>query len=76
MLLELIGSRACCCCVVRAATLALQSICAACHAAAVVVLDNTALNRIATERLHIANPSFNQVGCASAGLHACAEDAV
>ena len=30
-------------------------------AAAVVVLDNTALNRIATERLHIANPSFSQV---------------
>ena len=28
--------------------------------AAVVVLDNTALNRIATERLHIANPSFSQ----------------
>lgn len=29
---------------------------------AVVVLDNTALNRIATERLHISNPSFTQVG--------------
>jgi len=28
----------------------------------VVVLDNTALNRIATERLHISNPSFSQVG--------------
>lgn len=27
----------------------------------VVVLDNTALNRIATERLHIANPTFAQV---------------
>lgn len=26
-----------------------------------VVLDNTALNRIATERLHIANPTFAQV---------------
>lgn len=34
----------------------LQSCCCA-----VVVLDNTALNRIATERLHIANPTFNQV---------------
>ncbi|KAI3429359.1 hypothetical protein D9Q98_005454 [Chlorella vulgaris] len=31
------------------------------NADAVVVLDNTALNRIATERLHIANPTFNQV---------------
>lgn len=27
----------------------------------VVVLDNTALNRIATDRLHIANPSFAQI---------------
>lgn len=27
----------------------------------VVVLDNTALNRIATDRLHIANPSFSQI---------------
>lgn len=26
-----------------------------------VVLDNTALNRIATDRLHIQNPSFSQV---------------
>ncbi|EFN59947.1 hypothetical protein CHLNCDRAFT_29164 [Chlorella variabilis] len=31
------------------------------NADAVVVLDNTALNRIATERLHIANPTFAQV---------------
>jgi len=31
------------------------------NADAVVVLDNTALNRIATERLHIENPSFAQV---------------
>lgn len=31
------------------------------NADAVVVLDNTALNRIATERLHISNPSFTQV---------------
>lgn len=30
------------------------------NADAVVVLDNTALNRIATERLHIQNPSFSQ----------------
>ena len=30
------------------------------NADAVVVLDNTALNRIATERLHIPNPSFSQ----------------
>lgn len=30
------------------------------NADAVVVLDNTALNRIATERLHIHNPSFSQ----------------
>lgn len=27
----------------------------------VVVLDNTALNRIATDRLHISNPSFAQI---------------
>lgn len=27
----------------------------------VMVLDNTALNRIATERLHIQNPSFTQI---------------
>jgi len=27
----------------------------------VVVLDNTALNRIATDRLHIENPSFAQI---------------
>lgn len=27
----------------------------------VVVLDNTALNRIATDRLHIENPSFGQI---------------
>lgn len=27
----------------------------------VVVLDNTALNRIATDRLHITNPSFSQI---------------
>lgn len=26
-----------------------------------VVLDNTALNRIATDRLHIQNPSFSQI---------------
>ena len=26
-----------------------------------VVLDNTALNRIATDRLHITNPSFSQI---------------
>ena len=32
------------------------------HADAVVVLDNTALDRIAVERLHIANPTFTQVG--------------
>ena len=32
-----------------------------CCSTAVVVLDNTALNRIATERLHIPNPSFSQV---------------
>ena len=31
------------------------------NADAVVVLDNTALNRIATERLHVQNPSFTQV---------------
>lgn len=30
------------------------------NADAVVVLDNTALNRIAVERLHIPNPSFSQ----------------
>lgn len=30
------------------------------NADAVVVLDNTALNRIAVERLHISNPSFSQ----------------
>ena len=28
------------------------------HADAVVVLDNTALNRIAVERLHVDSPSF------------------
>lgn len=28
---------------------------------AVVVLDNTALNRIATDKLHISNPSFAQI---------------
>lgn len=27
----------------------------------VVVLDNTALNRIASDRLHIQNPSFTQI---------------
>lgn len=27
----------------------------------VMVLDNTALNRIATDRLHIQNPSFTQI---------------
>lgn len=37
-------------------TVSLLSLCPA-----VVVLDNTALNRIATERLHISNPSFSQV---------------
>ena len=31
------------------------------HADAVVVLDNTALDRIAVERLHISNPTFTQV---------------
>jgi len=31
------------------------------HADAVVVLDNTALDRIAVERLHIQNPSFTQI---------------
>lgn len=31
------------------------------HADAVVVLDNTALDRIAVERLHIDNPSFAQI---------------
>ncbi|CAK8682727.1 tubulin gamma-1 chain [Clavelina lepadiformis] len=31
------------------------------HADATVVLDNTALNNIATERLHIQNPSFSQI---------------
>ena len=31
------------------------------HADAVVVLDNTALDRIAVERLHIQNPTFTQV---------------
>ena len=30
------------------------------NADAVVVLDNTALNRIAVERLHITNPSFSE----------------
>ena len=32
-------------------------VCVACQ----VVLDNTALNRIATDRLHIQNPSFSQI---------------
>lgn len=46
-----------------------------------VVLDNTALNRIATDRLHIQNPSFSQInqlvrralpsGEASMGLPRC-----
>lgn len=46
-----------------------------------VVLDNTALNRIATDRLHIQNPSFSQInqlvrrtlpsGEASVGLPRC-----
>jgi len=31
------------------------------HADAVVVLDNTALDRIAVERLHVENPSFAQI---------------
>lgn len=31
------------------------------HADAVVVLDNTALDRIAMERLHVANPSFTHI---------------
>ncbi len=31
------------------------------HADAVVVLDNTALDRIAVERLHISTPTFTQV---------------
>ncbi|XP_055475945.1 tubulin gamma-2 chain isoform X2 [Psammomys obesus] len=31
------------------------------NADCVVVLDNTALNRIATDRLHIQNPSFSQI---------------
>lgn len=30
------------------------------NADAVVVLDNTALNRIAVERLHVSNPSFSE----------------
>jgi hypothetical protein len=37
---------------------------------AVVVLDNTALNRIATERLHISNPSFSQVNSLAATVMA------
>lgn len=32
-----------------------------CFFACQVVLDNTALNRIATDRLHIQNPSFSQI---------------
>lgn len=32
-----------------------------CVFACQVVLDNTALNRIATDRLHIQNPSFSQI---------------
>lgn len=35
-----------------------------------VVLDNTALNRIATERLHISNPSFSQVNSLAATVMA------
>ena len=31
------------------------------HADATIVLDNTALNAIATDRLHIPNPSFSQI---------------
>ena len=31
------------------------------YADSVVVLDNTSLNSIATDRLHISNPSLNQV---------------
>ena len=31
------------------------------NADAVVVLDNTALNRIATERLHVSNPTIKQI---------------
>lgn len=31
------------------------------HADAVVVVDNTALNRIATDKLHLSNPSFSEV---------------
>lgn len=41
-----------------------------CRPPAVVVLDNTALNRIATERLHISNPSFSQVSASAAPLAA------
>ena len=35
------------------------------NADAVVVLDNTALNRIATEKLHVENPSVEQINQAS-----------
>lgn len=47
-----------------------------------VVLDNTALNRIATDRLHIQNPSFSQInqlvrrtslGEASMGFPCCVQ---
>lgn len=38
------------------------------HADAVVVLDNTALDRIAVERLHIEMPTFAQVGRVGVGL--------
>ena len=31
------------------------------NADSVVVLDNTALNRIATERLHVENPTITQI---------------
>lgn len=37
------------------------SVCVCFFFACQVVLDNTALNRIATDRLHIQNPSFSQV---------------
>lgn len=48
-----------------------------------MVLDNTALNRIATDRLHIQNPSFSQInqlvrrtfpsGEASMGFSCCVQ---
>ena len=40
------------------------------NADAVVVLDNTALNRIATERLHVDNPSITQINALVANVMA------